>query len=288
VHVQRKLYEKYQNDRKDIGSKDDNDNNHLTNKQIQALNSIHFVWDGIQTAKWWNNYHQLVSYYNNNEHPNNESKEDFSLHKTNPNLAQWFVRQRRYYRQYVHNNNANISSTATNTAKNYMTEEKKKALDNLEFLFRNDFDKTITSINSNKNHPLLPMLSSAESKNASWHQTFQELISFKKKYNHTNVPQSFPSNPKLGHWVSEQRKQYLYYLQQQEQQQKHEKLKENGNEKEGNIKRKIPSSTFCKFPERLVKLKKIGFTWAVRKRRRQPIQPAQDKHIEGGREENLS
>ena len=41
-----------------------------------------------------------------------------------------------------------------------------------------------------------------------WNEMFQELIKYKEKYGDCNVPQSYPHNPKLGHFVSVNRRGY--------------------------------------------------------------------------------
>jgi len=41
-----------------------------------------------------------------------------------------------------------------------------------------------------------------------WQERYQELIQFQLQYGHTNVPNPYSANPKLGQWVNEQRLRY--------------------------------------------------------------------------------
>lgn len=45
---------------------------------------------------------------------------------------------------------------------------------------------------------------------AAWEEMFAELKKYKQKYGDTLVPQYYEDNPKLGWWVSDQRKHYKY------------------------------------------------------------------------------
>ncbi|MBI4028646.1 MAG: helicase associated domain-containing protein [Verrucomicrobia bacterium] len=42
-------------------------------------------------------------------------------------------------------------------------------------------------------------------RNDRWEKHFAELAAFKRRYGHCNVPQQWPANPKLGHWLAKQR-----------------------------------------------------------------------------------
>ena len=66
---------------------------------------------------------------------------------------------------------------------------------------------------------------------AKWEQKYQELVEYKKRHGHCNVPTPFRENPPLGKWVSQQRYKY-------------------NQENSCNIK-----------DERIRKLESIGFSW---------------------------
>jgi hypothetical protein len=44
--------------------------------------------------------------------------------------------------------------------------------------------------------------------NERWNEKFQRLVTYKKEYNSTSVPAKYKEDPKLGIWVSDQRKKY--------------------------------------------------------------------------------
>jgi uncharacterized protein CbrC (UPF0167 family) len=45
-----------------------------------------------------------------------------------------------------------------------------------------------------------------------WQERFDELVKFKQKNGHCNVPSRFRENPALGMWAKTQRQQYNFYL----------------------------------------------------------------------------
>lgn len=73
-------------------------------------------------------------------------------------------------------------------------------------------------------------------KHALWHQRYAELVQFREKHGHTNVPCLYHSNPKLGSWVGTQRKEF---------------------------KRKLAGKSSHLNKGRIEDLTKIGFDWAV-------------------------
>jgi hypothetical protein len=72
---------------------------------------------------------------------------------------------------------------------------------------------------------------------ARWMERYDELVDFKKKNRHCNVPDKYNSNPKLGSWIRNQRVQYRNLM--------------AGKE-----------STIT--PSRILMLEKLGFQWSVR------------------------
>ena len=45
-----------------------------------------------------------------------------------------------------------------------------------------------------------------------WQKRYEELREYFETYNHSVVPRHYPANVELGHWVSNQRRQYKQYL----------------------------------------------------------------------------
>jgi len=50
-----------------------------------------------------------------------------------------------------------------------------------------------------------------DSHEATWHEKLKELLDFKKKYGHCDVPATFQLNPQFAEWVKSQRRQYRRY-----------------------------------------------------------------------------
>lgn len=70
-----------------------------------------------------------------------------------------------------------------------------------------------------------------------WRLNYEELIKYKKKHGHCNVPQMYSLNESLGRWVAQQRAQY---------------------------KRKMDGKSSYITDERIAALTKIGFVWSMR------------------------
>ena len=51
-----------------------------------------------------------------------------------------------------------------------------------------------------------------DSRRAAWEERFNELLAFRNKNGHCNVPTNFKENPKLSTWVKCQRRQYKLFL----------------------------------------------------------------------------
>ena len=80
-----------------------------------------------------------------------------------------------------------------------------------------------------------------------WMKHFEELKLYKQEFGHCNVPARYPSNRRLGIWVSAQRQQY--------------KILKSAEFEE--TKKQRPSSLT---QERIELLNRLGFTWTIRSR----------------------
>lgn len=47
---------------------------------------------------------------------------------------------------------------------------------------------------------------------AAWEERRNELIAYKNRFGHCNVPSNFPENRKLAIWVKRQRRQHKFFL----------------------------------------------------------------------------
>jgi len=94
--------------------------------------------------------------------------------KHNKQLLSWVRRQRRQYKQKQEGKPS------------MLTEERQRKLQDLGFIWRNSHDVV-------------------------WDQHFNDLIAYKAKHGHTNVPTQCADNPSLGTWVGKQRKMYRLF-----------------------------------------------------------------------------
>ncbi|KAL3923145.1 MAG: hypothetical protein SGILL_001825 [Bacillariaceae sp.] len=118
----------------------------------------------------------------------------------NPSLAEWVKRQRYQYKLRVAGKHSS------------MTDDRVAALEKLEFCWN--------------------------SHDANWEDKFAELVDYKRRFGHTNVPSTSQDFPKLAVWVKRQRRQYKFLMEGQ-------------------------ASTVT--PYRKEKLESIGFSWSGRK-----------------------
>jgi len=118
-------------------------------------------------------------------------------YEKNQHLARWAKRQRMQYKYWVDGNPTKL------------TEEKIYLLEAVGFVWN------LHEVN--------------------WRQKLAELVEFRKKYNHCNVPKSY-KNQKLSVWVKCQRRQYNLFW--------------DGRKS-------------AMTPERIVALEKVGFEWGV-------------------------
>jgi hypothetical protein len=102
-----------------------------------------------------------------------------TMSQTNPSLGYWVHDQRKQYRLYK--NGINTSS---------INQDRIQKLESIGFEWKKQSHTAATS----------------------WSQRYNQLIEYKSKYNHTNVPIRWKENRGLGQWVSTQRQEYLHYL----------------------------------------------------------------------------
>ena len=183
----------------------------LTEERIKQLDSIGFTWviDRFNTPQlqeqWSDRFQELKDYKAQHGHccvPFN--------YKENPQLGSWVSRQRKLYTELQVGK------------KNELTEERIKQLDNIGFTWVIDRFNT-------------PQLQEQ------WSNRFQELKDYKAQHGDCCVPYHYAANPKLGFWVSKQRRLYT---------EQHETGKKNGLTE-----------------DRFKQLDSIGFTWVVGKGR---------------------
>mmetsp|Transcript_20205 Transcript_20205/g.43976 ORF Transcript_20205/g.43976 Transcript_20205/m.43976 type:complete len:721 (-) Transcript_20205:259-2421(-) len=125
-------------------------------------------------------------------------------HPQNPALAQWTKRQRYQYKLKQEGKRSTI------------TDERVRALEEAGFIW--------------------------DSHKAVWSERLEELKSFKREFNHCNVPSRYQRNHQLAIWVKRQRRQW---------------------------KNKMDQLSHCMTDERQQALEAVGFVWDMKKKKTQ-------------------
>jgi hypothetical protein len=140
----------------------------MTEDRMKKLNKLGFVWDMYEAA-WTERYEELVKY-----------KEKYGdcivprLHKEYPKLGDWVKNQKMLYRKKSRR----------------MTESRIADLGVLGFVWEG------------QRHLCRDVYEAA------WTERYEELVLYKGKYGDCIVPRLYKEYPKLGEWVSTQRKLY--------------------------------------------------------------------------------
>ena len=153
----------------------------MTLHRVKILNDIGFVWDASDKSGfmrnnegWMQMFEELTEY--KEKHGNCVVPRKYG---SNPKLANWVNAQRQHYQ-----NKSNGKSTQ-------MTEERQHKLEEIGFVW-DASDKIGSGMRIDEG----------------WMRMFEELIEYKKKHGNCLVPSEYKGNPKLGRWVSAQRKMY--------------------------------------------------------------------------------
>ena len=142
----------------------------FSQKHIEALEKIGFEWspDRKSGEKWQQRYNELVEYKKIHGHCNVPQRQEDVRQ-----LAIWVTHQRNFYKKLKEGSPSQI------------TEERIKALEKIGFDWSPD-----------------------RKLNSKWQERYEELIEYKKKYGHCDVPRKYDENKKLATWVNSQR--YFY------------------------------------------------------------------------------
>ena len=150
----------------------------LSDQQLQQLEDLDFQWYNYTrgyyepwNVAWSTKYERLVKFYREHGHSNPKRSED-------PQLADFVNLQRKYYR--LRQQNPTLVSGQKSIP---LTDTRIDLLEKIDFEW-------------------------GESNDRRWKDMFEDLTLYKKEYGDTAVPQDFHSNPKLGHWVMNQRTFY--------------------------------------------------------------------------------
>ena len=137
----------------------------MADDRINLLEKIGFVWNALEST-WMARYNELKQFQESHGHCN--VPRDYSANKE---LGLWVSNQRTQYRL---RQEGNQSSTMTN--------ERISMLEEIGFIW--------------------------DAQKSAWMTRYEELIEFKQRHGHCNVPSDYSANKELGQWVHTQRKQY--------------------------------------------------------------------------------
>ncbi|KAL7505829.1 hypothetical protein ACHAXN_003267 [Cyclotella atomus] len=140
----------------------------MTNEKIEELNKLGFTWDVREShTSWEERFEELKAYKRENGHANVPK-----VYSKNPSLGYWVNEQRFQYRRLQKKKSS------------YMTEDKIKALNSLDFKW------------------------SLRETNGSWNNWLAELKAYKDQHGDVDVPLKYKPNLALGAFVNRQRTEY--------------------------------------------------------------------------------
>jgi hypothetical protein len=149
----------------------------MTAEHIRALNGIGFDWGTSKTdsagLSWYVRFQQLLEFKTQFGHCLVSQR-----YSANPKLGKWVSNQRCNYKLYQ------------DGKPSPMSEERIQEFDSIGF----DWGPS-------KNNWASPV----------WRVRFQQLLEFKAKFGHCNVPSKYSANTKLGKWVSTQHSNYRFH-----------------------------------------------------------------------------
>lgn len=219
-------------------------------ERVRKLEEIGFAWSaetGTPKLSWDERFEQLVEFRRRNGHCNVPSFREFGkdgkavqgdddkddLSTATHALALWVHRQRPEYAKFRHG------------LKSCLDKSRVRKLEGIGFEWGDNWkSKTLTPPS---------MEPKKERRKYTWEERYAQLVEYKARFGNTRVPQYWPEDPKLNHWVNEQRKNYRF-------------------RKEG--KRNNMSD------ERLERLEALGFEFSILKRRskKRPADEPEQQH----------
>ena len=167
----------------------------LPHERIERLVALRFRWS--QCEDWEKRFLELSKYQQENGHCNVPQR-----YPINPKLGKWVITQRRLRKE------------------GKLSEERRERLDDIGFSWELPrgrpsaprepsprFRGALPRRGLDDRHVVAQTIAPTPglSFEASWEQRFKELLVYKEKEGHCNVPQNYPGNPQLGNWTMTQR-----------------------------------------------------------------------------------
>eukprot|EP00957_Ditylum_brightwellii_P049412 3749148-Ditylum_brightwellii.AAC.1 len=149
-------------------------------RHIQQLEELGFCWN-INDANWMHKFESLKQFKEEFGHCNVPSQ-----YKADMVLARWVLQVRLQYKNFNKTVITKKGDKKKSQARNTLTDERIKLLNSIGFVW--------------------------DPNNAFWWEQFESLRAYKAEHGHCSVPQRYKHNPKLGNWVSNQRKLCQEYI----------------------------------------------------------------------------
>ena len=184
----------------------------MTRERIQSLDELDFEWQ-LRSTRTWESTNNIVSdggsIHNKNVpqqgHANKPSlKHSIKWEKSRQQLVDFKVKYRHTNVPAKYAENKPLGTWVSTQRTQYklfkekrkssMTRERIQSLDELDFEWELRSTRT-WELRSTR----------------TWEENRQELVDFKKKYRHTNVPAKYAENRPLGRWVDKQRYEYKLF-----------------------------------------------------------------------------
>ncbi len=214
VNKTRQMYRKYLN----------GESSSITKERIQVLNDVGFIWSGTTFLKGSLNH---LAREQDSPHDNKPRVVDFDNMRTAKD--QLWIDRYETLKEYWSSNNKSYSDLKTS---------EHSMLSSWIVRQRREYSNLLIGKKSTMTKERIQLLESIDfdwsPRETNWNARIQELIEYKAKYGDCLVPVQYEDNPRLGRWVSTQRKYYKLYL--------------NGN-----------TSRITK--EKIKQLTSIGFVW---------------------------
>lgn len=208
-------------------------------EKVSRLNDIGFVWDVLK-KNWMDKYSQLLDFKKEFGHVNVPRR-----YPQNVSLGVWVQAQRTQYhnrkeRQAQTQNNLKNSSVSSKTEEQQQYQ--------IELLEKIGFQWSTGIRQGTRPNPSTTTTSTMNGKSTTiWEERYEELLAFRDRFGHLNVPRIYPENLSLGIWVSKQRQEYKRF------------------QSMLSLAPDFGKPYFARQQQRIRQLNEIGFNWALKR-----------------------
>lgn len=241
VTQQREDYSIYQSEKSDDADDDKTEKSvpgHMIglDEKVSRLNDIGFVWDVLK-KNWMDKYSQLLDFKKEFGHANVPRR-----YPQNVSLGEWVQAQRTQYHKRQEQSQKNLKNSKVSSK----TEEQHQY--QIELLEKIGFQWSTGIRQGRRPNPSNTATSTMNGKSTTiWEEKYQELLAFRDRFGHLNVPRIYPENLSLGIWVSKQRQEYKRF------------------QSMLSLAPDFGKPYFARQQQRIRQLNEIGFKWALKR-----------------------